>query len=211
MKKKWILLWKIALILGISSIGITIVIKMDSQNKPSRQDILTLALKGNGYENLLVKIMQDDEEIILKYKNDIMVMETKEWLLWQNLNTYETITLVYESMLAKSGITAYINSLSRGANDGIMPKLKDKAHKYNFLREEFIKEYECIVFRLKKDEYNIHLIWIDKNTGLTVRHESEGWLNGERDKTVATMEYKFDIVTNEDVEKPDTSGYELIK
>ena len=77
------------------------------------------------------------------------------------------------------------------------------------------REYYVVTNRFEKDK--MWETWIDKDTGLTLktinRNSVRNYIAGtdivkeERD-LVQEYQYKFDVVTDEDVEVPDLSNYE---
>lgn len=226
---------KLSIISFFVILGLVIIFCTRGTNYMSRNDIINLIEKGNKINNLYMDIYyttstinNEDEKsetqysIGKGYKKDNIFVEIMnnsqnemESIVWENLNTNEQIFI---DNLNKEYSLNNVDSLSSPNEKFLGLFYENSLYEYKYIGKEELEGRKTYKVELYKNYYESSTeekitCFIDKNTGLILQVEMYG-RNDVSDSisSIFKYSYKNNVVTNEDIEKPDISNYkELVK
>ena len=225
MNKKKILII-VLIILAITIIGLVVretIIhndgKIDKSNPMTREEIIALLDKGATYNNYYYCPSNEGDTYKTEYyiKDNIQVTYNNSKLYeWVDYNNSEQILLWGPEGTATIGNTTKREDNQNGYDYSTMAKPELYNNEYQYIGEKEENGRTIIIVKLTTKNglsTGIDKYYIDKETGLILgRFNSNRFLfittfhaGGSNDRNV-----KIDIVTDEDIKKPDLTGYEII-
>lgn len=196
MKKKKIILLIILAILLLYAVSV--IYKLNVLNKIEKANLISIQ-KSNIYYYSQTKDMSTE----YWKKDDIIKVNTKQLVgvgdltFWKDLSTNEGLCLYNMSKQYSpnaQGINTSIQSSSFSGKNA--PKLFEALLPFFIISSKNYDNTKCYVLKMGSEEE-----YINKETGLLVYNKS-------KDHELK-ITYKFDSVTNEDVQKPNLEGYTL--
>ena len=184
-----------------------VVIKVSFFNKKmNKQDVVELFNMSNSYNNLYIatKIEDQDGNVtnienlrkdsveLYKFKSD-----ENEIIVWTDNDKNEVIKIDVKSK------TYEIN----GDNGNKKVDYSDLNYNYNFIGYENYENTKCIVAEFTYENISKDKIWVDTNTGIILKRERK--INDY--KYTEYNQVSFDTIKDEDIIKPDLSGFALVK
>ena len=204
----------------------------------SKEEVRQLLEKGTQVDNYIAKYKKEidnkEQEVTRIVKGNTIILKTDTLYTWDNLETKEQYIISYDKKVAlftkdrdKSGI---VKNTSKGVPEQVtmISLIDDAQYEYKYIKKEKVKENRCIVIELKRKyeagEYSLGIfgsnenaveikckIWIDENTGMILKAEAESIEeSGEKNTTAVEYDVQWNVVKDEDVEKPNLDGYEIV-
>ena len=193
--------------------------KIDKSNPMTREEIIALLDKGATYSNYYYCPSNEGDNYKTEYyiKDNVQVIYNDSKLYeWVDYNNSEQILL-----WGPEGTATIVNTTKREDNQhgydySTMTKSEFYNNEYEYIGEKEENGRTIIIVKLTTKNgliRGINKYYIDKETGLILgRFNSNRLLflttfyaGGSNDRNV-----KIDIVTDEDIKKPDLTGYEII-
>lgn len=215
------------IVLAIIAIGLTVrevMIhsdgKLDKSNPMTREEIVALLDKGATYNNYYYCPSGPEDETKTEYyiKDNVKVTyHNSQMIEWCDYNNSEKIWFVGPKGTATIiGETTKFEYNQYGFDYSTMSKPELYNNEYEYLGEKEENGRTIIIVKLKTTNgllKGVDKYYIDKETGLILgRFNSTKLLfittyasGGSNNRNV-----KMDIVTDEDVKRPDLTGYEII-
>ncbi len=205
---------------------------LDTSTKMSKEEVIELLEKGKEYsnyyyspENTISGIfrIEDENKTEIYVKDNIKKVVVKgNTLQWDNYNTNETITIMgeykgknYASIGDLSSDSFQENSNSQMGFDYSL--IADEEHfNYNFkyLGKKEIDGRSTVLVKVwskNNSEMFATKFLIDEQTGLITKRIDYTMYGILLTNMICDRNVKLDIVTDQDVERPDLSNYEILK
>lgn len=207
------------LIIIVAIIGILIIFYNRNIKKMSREDMMNLAQKVAMIDNISCEIVTESNEIengqyIVDYKlkDNRMISKTEYYTIYDcsddntkiQIDDNEKIAYIYNEY--KSEIMSFREMLCTARK-----MLESNEYNYEFVGYEMMNGIKCVAFNLFKDDSTFN-IWIDKTNGMIVKIECHYHMEDtEKIDTVMYYRYKIGEVKDEEVQKPNLTGYSTIQ
>lgn len=184
---------------------------LQKDNSMSREEALELLKKGEEYPNYYISFVDSDNVKYDIYVKDNVFVEycNNEFRLREDYNTNEYIMIFKTADKEVAGIN---NSLEKqeyrqaSMDYSIVNKLD-----YKCLGEKEVDGRQVIYIQLEDDSAYTKFV-IDKETGIIVdRIDLSKSFIFTTHKNESKRELKLDVVTDEDVARPDLSKYEIVE
>ena len=184
---------------------------LQKDNSMSRQEVLELLKKGEEYRNHHVSFVGSNNEKYDIYVKDNVFVEycNNEFRLREDYNTNEYIMIFKTADKEVAGVNNNLEKLEyqQGSMDySIVNKLD-----YKYLGEKELDGRQVIYIQLKNGSAYTKFV-IDKETGIIInRIDLSKAFIFTTNKNESKRELKLDVVTDEDVARPDLSKYEVVE
>lgn len=184
---------------------------LQKDNSMSREEVLELLKKGEEYPNYYISFVDSDNVKYDIYVKDDVFVEycNNEFRLREDYNTNEYIMIFKTADKEVAGIN---NSLEKqeyrqaSMDYSIVNKLD-----YKYLGEKEVDGRQVIYIQLEDDSAYTKFV-TDKETGIIVdRIDLSKSFIFTTHKNESKRELKLDVVTDEDVARPDLSKYEVVE
>ena len=203
---------------------------VDTSNEMSRQEVSELLEKGKQYSNYYyspqVKISgfieldnKNKTEIYVK-DNIKKVLFNKNTIEWNNYNTNETISIIgehdgknYASIGDLSSNSYNENEYSQMGFDYSLIAEREDIYDFKYLGKKEVDGRVCVLVKVwNKDNLEIFStkFLIDEETGLILERTDYSMFGILLVNMVCNRNLKRDIVTDEDIERPNLTGYEIL-
>lgn len=184
---------------------------LSKDNPMSREEVLNLLERGSAYPNYYCSYTDNSNssyEVYVK-DNTYRINRDNELMMWVNYNNNESITVfkTAENTIAGINKEAYKEKYFQA----LLSYSPVTEYDYKYLGEKEQDGRQVIYIELNNDGY-IEKYIIDKETGLVVNK-----INYYRRFLIFTVkseskeDIKLDVVTDEDVARPDLSGYTVLE
>lgn len=181
--------------------------KLQKDNPMSREEVLELLKKGEEYPNYHVSFVGSNNEKYDIYVKDNVFVEycNNEFRLREDYNTNEYIMIFKTADKEVAGVNNNLEKLEyqQGSMDySIVNKLD-----YKYLGEKELDGRQVIYIQLKNGSAYTKFV-IDKETGIIInRIDLSKAFIFTTSKNESKRELELDVVTDEDVARPDLSKY----
>ena len=185
--------------------------KLQKDNPMSREEVLELLKKGEEYPNYHLSFVGSNNEKYDIYVKDNVFVEycNNEFRLREDYNTNEYIMIFKTADKEVAGVNNNLEKLEyqQGSMDySIVNKLD-----YKYLGEKELDGRQVIYIQLKNGSAYTKFV-IDKETGIIInRIDLSKAFIFTTNKNESKRELKLDVVTDEDVARPDLSKYEVVE
>ena len=196
----------------------------------TREDIIELLESGRDYNNYSFCKSDEDNEVIVKFKDGVEITNTKEMIIYTSYNedkqiiTKDNIALVTKVPRTEPIMSSYIQEN--------ITFFKDEKWAFECLSKDKYNGLECVKVRLTQkihvDDYteswwwnlteetdtNYVMVtldyWISLESGLVAKTLIKGEADTGKNETLI-YDYKLQLntVTDDDVKLPDLQGYEV--
>ena len=184
---------------------------LQKDNSMSREEVLELLKKGEEYPNYHVSFVGSNNEKYDIYVKDNVFVEycNNEFRLREDYNTNEYIMIFKTADKEVAGVNNNLEKLEyqQGSMDySIVNKLD-----YKYLGEKELDGRQVIYIQLKNGSAYTKFV-IDKETGIIInRIDLSKAFIFTTNKNESKRELELDVVTDEDVARPDLSKYEVVE
>ena len=184
---------------------------LQKDNSMSREEVLELLKKGEEYPNYHVSFVGSNNEKYDIYVKDNVFVEycNNEFRLREDYNTNEYIMIFKTADKEVAGVNSNLEKLEYqqgSTNYSIINKLD-----YKYLGEKELDGRQVIYIQLKNGSAYTKFV-IDKETGIIInRIDLSKTFIFTTNKNESKRELKLDVVTDEDVARPDLSKYEVVE
>ena len=184
---------------------------LQKDNSMSREEVLELLKKGEEYPNYHISFIGSNNEKYDIYVKDNVFVEycNDEFRLREDYNTNEYIMIFKTADKEVAGVNNNLEKLEyqQGSMDySIVNKLD-----YKYLGEKELDGRQVIYIQLKNGSAYTKFA-IDKETGIIInRIDLSKAFIFTTNKNESKRELKLDVVTDEDVARPDLSKYEVVE
>ena len=184
---------------------------LQKDNSMSREEVLELLKKGEEYPNYHISFIGSNNEKYDIYVKDNVFVEycNNEFRLREDYNTNEYIMIFKTADKEVAGVNNNLEKLEyqQGSMDySIVNKLD-----YKYLGEKELDGRQVIYIQLKNGSAYTKFV-IDKETGIIInRIDLSKAFIFTTNKNESKRELKLDVVTDEDVARPDLSKYEVVE
>ena len=184
---------------------------LQKDNSMSREEVLELLKKGEEYPNYHVSFVGSNNEKYDIYVKDNVFVEycNDEFRLREDYNNNEYIMIFKTADKEVAGVNNNLEKLEyqQGSMDySIVNKLD-----YKYLGEKELDGRQVIYIQLKNGSAYTKFV-IDKETGIIInRIDLSKAFIFTTNKNESKRELKLDVVTDEDVARPDLSKYEVVE
>ena len=185
--------------------------KLQKDNPMSKEEVLELLKKGEEYPNYYISFVDSNNAKYDIYVKDNVLVEyyNNEFLRREDYNTNEYIMIFKTADKEVAGVNNNLEKLEyqQGSMDySIVNKLD-----YKYLGEKELDGRQVIYIQLKSGSAYTKFV-IDKETGIIVnRIDLSKAFIFRTNKNESKRELKLDVVTDEDVARPDLSKYEVVE
>lgn len=192
---------------------------LDKTNIMKREDVIQLLNKGSTYKNYYFNPEQNpstkDEELKTEYyiKDNILVTYLNSKLIsWTDYNTGESISIIQSKSNNIAGIShnaQLIPNTQYGVDYSEIADTSRFNYEYTYLGEKEYNGRTAILVQLKNNNYYKKYL-IDKDTGLILECiDITKKMGITTSKITSKQNIKLNVVTNEDIKKPDLSNYTI--
>lgn len=184
--------------------------KLQKDNPMSKEEVLELLKKGEKYPNYYISFADSNNAKYDIYVKDNVLVEyyNNEFLLREDYNNNEYIMISKATDKEVAGISHSLRKQEyqqAGMDYSIVNKLE-----YKYLGEKEVDGRQVIYIQLE-DESAYTKFVIDKETGIIVnRIDLSKVFIFTAHKNETKRELKLDVVTDENVARPDLSRYEVV-
>lgn len=202
----------IALIVIILVLGTILGIMMFSPNnetssKITETEVKALVQKGAEQKNYYAKYNMIGAETEIWVKDDIALSKKDKYITWKNnVNPSENLLIDTDKKTALTGSQALA---SMDSNDyygsSYIYAMNREDSKIKDIKQERYNNEECIVFKI--EGYANYTVWLSKETGLILKTIMQ---NEGLEALVTEYNVKVNLVTEQDVKKPSTTGYNVV-
>ena len=192
--------------------------KVDKSNPMTREEVIALLQKGKEYNNYYYCSNIEDNEMKTEHyiKDNVVATyldgELKSWVDMSNKEIINIWNMGKEKLVATVGSGININLDSQAGFDYSLVT-NEEHYDFEYIGEIEREERTTVVVKMKfKGANGYAKFYIDKETGLIV---------GRTDITKAIFvsiymyetdrNVKLDVVRDEDIQKPDSSKYEILE
>lgn len=214
----------LAIIFGIKISGV-----FENKEELTLEQVKEIIAKSENIKNYTYKNNYNGEEILRKYNNNKEYFEMNGNKYYTDYEKNEAIAIVKDSkkvLIMNTILKEEMKSLKES-----FYLTAENAEEYNYIGEEIYKGKNCIVIELNRkyeeiegldwyfnksekeiinEKYKNQMIknqiWIAKDEGVILKVVSK--LGDE--ESVQEFEFEFNCVSDEEVQAPDLSGYEII-
>lgn len=183
---------------------------LQKDNAMSREEVLELLKKGEEYPNYYISFVDSDNAKYDIYVKDNVLVEyyNNEFRLREDYNTNEYIMIFKTADKEVAGINNNLQKeeYQQGSMDYSIVNELD----YKYLGEKELDGRQVIYIQLEDGSAYTKFV-IDKETGIIVdRIDLSKSFIFTTHKNESKRELKLDVVTDEDIARPDLSKYEVI-
>lgn len=194
---------------------------LDSSNPMSREEVVRLLEKGKEYPNYYyspqyVGIFSDKNKTEYYIKDNIEVVYFNSKVsTWFDYNVGEGVHILNGNIAAVAtniSINRSNEVNQRGFDYSLIANKEPFNYEYKYLGEKLKNGRTLIVVSVWNEEDKgipIQFV-IDKETGLIFERSDYLKLGPLTIKSTCDRNVKLDIVTDEDIKRPDLSGYEIL-
>lgn len=181
--------------------------KLQKDNPMSKEEVLELLKKGEEYPNYHISFVgSNNEKYDIYVKDNVFVKYcNNEFRLREDYNTNEYIMIFRTADKELAGVNNNLEKqeYQQGSMDYSIVAESD----YNYLGEKELDGRQVIYIQLKNGSVHTKFV-IDKETGIIVNriNLSKAFIF-TTNKNESKRELKLDVVTDEDVARPDLSKY----
>ena len=185
--------------------------KLQKDNPMSKEEVLELLKKGEEYPNYYISFVDSNNAKYNIYVKDNVLVEyyNNEFLRREDYNTNEYIMIFKTAYKEMAGVNKELKKEKYRQNVmdySIVNKLD-----YKYLGEKELDGRQVIYIQLKSGSAYTKFV-IDKETGIIVnRIDLSKAFIFTTNKNESKRELKLDVVTDEDVARPDLSKYEVVE
>lgn len=185
--------------------------KLQKDNPMSKEEVLELLKKGEEYPNYYISFVDSNNAKYNIYVKDNVLVEyyNNEFLRREDYNTNEYIMIFKTADKEMAGVNKELKKEKYRQNVmdySIVNKLD-----YKYLGEKELDGRQVIYIQLKSGSAYTKFV-IDKETGIIVnRIDLSKAFIFTTNKNESERELKLDVVTDEDVARPDLSKYEVVE
>lgn len=185
--------------------------KLQKDNPMSKEEVLELLKKGEEYPNYYISFVDSNNAKYDIYVKDNVLVEyyNNEFLRREDYNTNEYIMIFKTADKEMAGVNKELKKEKYRQNVmdySIVNKLD-----YKYLGEKELDGRQVIYIQLKSGSAYTKFV-IDKETGIIVnRIDLSKAFIFRTNKNESKRELKLDVVTDEDVARPDLSKYEVVE
>lgn len=185
--------------------------KLQKDNPMSKEEVLELLKKGEEYPNYYISFVDSNNAKYDIYVKDNVLVEyyNNEFLRREDYNTNEYIMIFKTADKEMAGVNKELKKEKYRQNVmdySIVNKLD-----YKYLGEKELDGRQVIYIQLKSGSAYTKFV-IDKETGIIVnRIDLSKAFIFTTNKNESERELKLDVVTDEDVARPDLSKYEVVE
>lgn len=205
---------------------------LDKSNPMTKEEVISLLEKGKEYPNYYYSPREKignstDKDITEIYIKDNVkkVVFNKETLSWSNYNTDEEIHLTeyhektnkkyaFITKMSENGALEVTQYSQMGFDYSLIADTEHFDYNFKYLGEKQIKNRTCILVKVWNKEapeiMNTKFI-IDKETGLITERIDYTFYGILPMKIICDRNLKLDVVTEEEMARPDLTGYEVIQ
>ncbi len=198
---------------------------LNKDNPMTRSEVIELLEKGKEYPNyyyasesswIFGSLNESKTETYIK-DNIVKIVVDGEILDWTNYNTEEHIGLFEMNGKKYAGISNLDNFETneegqRGFDYSLIAREDIYGMEFKYLGKKQVNGRDTILVKVwNKDGFEMDStkFYIDEETGLIMRrvdYTALGFIKIDCDRNV-----KMDIVTDEDIQRPDLEGYEILQ
>ena len=184
--------------------------KLQKDNPMSKEEVLELLKKGEKYPNYYISFADSNNAKYDIYVKDNVLVEyyNNEFLLREDYNNNEYIMISKATDKEVAGISHSLRKQEyqqAGMDYSIVNKLE-----YKYLGEKEVDGRQVIYIQLEDGSAYTKFV-IDKETGIIVnRIDLSKVFIFTAHKNETKRELKLDVVTDENVARPDLSRYEVV-
>ena len=185
--------------------------KLQKDNPMSKEEVLELLKKGEEYPNYYISFVDSNNAKYNIYVKDNVLVEyyNNEFLRREDYNTNEYIMIFKTADKEMAGVNKELKKEKYRQNVmdySIVNKLD-----YKYLGEKELDGRQVIYIQLKNGSAYTKFV-IDKETGIIInRIDLSKAFIFTTNKNESKRELKLDVVTDEDVARPDLSKYEVVE
>ena len=198
---------------------------LNKDNPMTRSEVIELLEKGKEYPNyyyasesswIFGSLNESKTETYIK-DNIVKIVVDGELLDWTNYNTEEHIGLFEMNGKKYAGISNLDNFETneegqRGFDYSLIAREDIYGMEFKYLGKKQVNGRDTILVKVwNKDGFEMDStkFYIDEETGLIMRrvdYTALGFIKIDCDRNV-----KMDVVTDEDIQRPDLEGYEILQ
>ncbi len=199
---------------------------LNKNNPMTRSEVIELLEKGKEYPNyyytsesrwIFGSLNETKTETYIKDNIEKVVVDGKIHS-WSNYNTGEYIGITEELNGKKHANVSNLDNFEinregqRGFDYSLISNEEVFNTEFKYLGEKQLEGRDTILVKVwNRDWFEIDStkFYIDKETGLIIRrvdYNALGFIKIDCDRNV-----KMDVVTDEDIQKPDLEGYEILQ
>lgn len=198
---------------------------LNKDNPMTRSEVIELLEKGKEYPNyyyasesswIFGSLNESKTETYIK-DNIVKIVVDGEILDWTNYNTEEHIGLFEMNGKKYAGISNLDNFETneegqRGFDYSLIAREDIYGMEFKYLGKKQVNGRDTILVKVwNKDGFEMDStkFYIDEETGLIMRrvdYTALGFIKIDCDRNV-----KMDVVTDEDIQRPDLEGYEILQ
>lgn len=218
---KYIKILVIIIIILLIIFGIKISGLFNNKEEMNLEQVKKIIAKSENINNYIYKTKYEGQEITKKYKENKEYLDENQLKYYTDYEKGETIGINEEKKIAVKMNTKSEETIKSTREQFNL--LLENYEKYEFKGEEVFNGYNCIIVDVeykyyaegwlgkdleKYNDKNIKTsVWIDKETGVIMKISSEI----EDIKNEEEYYYEFNCLTDEDVNIPDLSEYEIVE
>ena len=233
MKFKAVMLMLLFLVLIIIFCSIIFFVIKNPITDYTREDIIELLESGRDYNNYSFCKSDEDNEVIVKFKDNIEVISTKKMTVYINFNEDKQIIIPPKDNIALVS-KPLSTSTQNHINDAIW-YLKEESWDYRCIGKDMCNGLECVKVRLTQtissegyteswldmlqkdtEESDVNYImctldfWISLESGLVAKTVLNGESDtGENEMLIYDYKLQLNTVTDDDIKLPDLQDYEV--
>lgn len=196
-------------ILLICLVGVVNILIIKNNRKLSIEEVKLLLDKGKDINNVYFEhtvIETNSKEYTMKkyWKDNIFVFEIEDTYQWINFDTNEWIYIDNTNDNITSNDTKNCNKFNDYSY--YFKDLIEKEYEYKYIKTDDIGNIKCHVVEIKKENVGKVKFWINCENGVVEKFEEYNSI-GELTST-NIYKYTYNIVTDENIMRPDFSKYE---
>ncbi len=222
----------LVLAIGVYMIALHFDGFLDRSSPMTREEVVTLLEKGKEYPNYYYSPREEgwnsvDENVTEIYVKDNVkkVVYNKEISSWSNYNADEEIHFTgyhekthkkyaFISKMSTSTALEYMQYSQMGFDYSLIADREHFDYNFKYLGEKKIENRTCILVKVWNKEapemMNTKFV-IDKETGLVTQRMDYTFYGILPIKMICDRNLKLDVVTDEEMKRPDLTGYEVIQ
>ena len=202
------------------------------ENPMSKEEVLSLVEKRAEYSNWYMtvetvveekmnvegrkEVPENEDAYRIKteeyYKDNVLVVKTSQLnkqdnLSWTDYNTGDQINITNEGekkTIEENKIEEEIRDSRVLLNSNIIEDLKREGNQFEYLGETKYQYRDCIVIKITTKDGEEQLYYIDSEKGILLKHV----MNHANAISTILYNMQYDVVTDENIEKPDLADYE---
>lgn len=216
-KKTFILAVPTLIIFVVVVVGICIIFYNRNFKEMTKDDVKTLAQKVATINNISCEVLTESSEAevtgtISDYKlcNEKLVSNVDNFKMYDDKNEKLLLQIddkqkvVYQYKEYNSAIDEFETMIC-----SVAKLLETDEYQYEFKDYETVNGIKCVSFSLSNDNI-VFDIWLDKASGMIVKMVCH-YIGDGTNSIDTTLNYRYQLnnVTEEDVKKPDLTGYTI--